>query len=506
MCAWGLEDYQSWKYRQTGVVRLRIPIDSGSGKTRVRQNTKKEEENMKRSKVLVLLVAVAVTGIIALPLINLAVGLPGNVQLGATGSGSESYQMATTALAKKCGNCHTADGKIPFYASFPIARGIIQEDIRKGTEYVNLSAEFSAAPQKAVNEAVLAKVEYTVEYETMPPMKYLLLHWNGSLSGTEESNILKWIKEERQQFYAEKRLPAELARQVVRPLPAVPQLNQSQVALGEKLYHDTRLSKDNSISCNSCHDLAKGGVDGEQFSSGVNEARGDINGPTVYNAALNIAQFWDGRAEDLQAQADGPPTNPIEMASNWEEISGKLNQDEALKKEFEEVYPEGFSGDTITHSIAEFEKTLLTPNSAFDRYLQGEESALSDNAQTGYQLFLDTTCATCHVGPAFGGQSYEKMGRARDYFKMRGNLAKADSGRFNFTKKEQDRYKFKVPTLRNIALTQPYFHDGTVKALDAAVKLMAEYQVGVSFSPEETGLLVDFLKSLTGEYKGKILK
>ena len=193
------------------------------------------------------------------------------------------------------------------------------------------------------------------------------------------------------------------------------------------------------------------------------------------------------------------------MASSWKEITGKLNQDENFKIEFEKVYPNGISGENIKHAIAQFEKTLVTPNSAFDQYLKGGNSALSDNAQKGYQLFLDTACATCHVGPAMGGQSYEKMGRVGNYFADRGNITKADNGRFNVTGQEQDRYKFKVPTLRNIALTQPYFHDGTIQALPKAVTMMAHYQMGVSLTSEQTEQLVEYLKTLTGEYKGKRL-
>ena len=461
---------------------------------------------MKRGRKISIIVIVALIAVFALPLVNLAVGLPGNVQLGAADSGSESFQSAAEALAIKCANCHTTEGKIPFYADFPIARGIIEKDIHKGTEYMDMTEEFKDAPQKPVNEATLAKLEYAIEHQTMPPMQYLLLHWNGSLNQKEESDVLTWIKGERQQFFAEKGLPPESAQKVIRPLPKVPELNRSQVTLGEKLYHDVRLSKDNSISCNSCHDLAKGGVDGKQFSSGVNGSKGDVNAPTVYNAALNIAQFWDGRAKDLETQADGPPNNPLEMASNWGQISDKLNQDEELKKQVEEVYAEDFSGTNIMHSIAQFERTLITPNSALDRHLKGEDSALSSEAQKGYQLFLDQACATCHVGPALGGQSYEKMGRTGDYFADRGNITKADNGRFNFTDKEQDRYKFKVPTLRNIALTQPYFHDGTIKELSKAVEMMARYQLGISLSSDQTKQLVAFLDGLTGEYQGKLLE
>jgi cytochrome c peroxidase len=451
-------------------------------------------------------VVVVFAGGLALPLLNLAVGLPGDVVLGDPRDGSPEFRKATAALALKCASCHTAQGKIPFYANFPIVKQVIAKDIQLGTEYLDLVSDFAAAPEKAVREVSLAKLEYAAEHRTMPPARYLTMHWNGALNSSEREAVLRWIRAERTEHYASPASPEALRGAVLQPLPPLPKLDAAQVALGDKLFHDGRLSRDNSISCASCHGLDMGGTDRAQFSTGVGGATGGINAPTVYNSGLQVAQFWDGRAADLQEQADGPVNNPIEMASNWPEVIAKLEADEALKAAFAAAYPDGFSGENITHAIATFEETLLTPNSAFDRYLLGEEAALDPSAKAGYQLFLDTGCATFHVGTALGGQSFEKMGRKADYFADRGNPTDADLGLYNVTKEEKDKHHFKVPMLRNVALTAPYFHDGTVKTLSRTIEWMAKYQLGVRLPSRRKQQIRAFLISLTGEYQGERLR
>ena len=282
--------------------------------------------------------------------------------------------------------------------------------------------------------------------------------------------------------------------------------DSAKVALGFALYHDTRLSGDNTISCASCHGLDMAGVDRHQYSDGIDGLLGGVNAPTVFNAALNYLQFWDGRAADLKEQAAGPPLNPVEMGSkSFEEISAKLAEDKEFSKQFLEVYPEGFSQSTITDAIAEFEKTLLTP-SRFDQYLRGDEKALTAEELEGYQIFKDSKCASCHVGMNLGGQSFEFMGVKSDYFSARGTgLTDGDNGRFAVTGNEADRHKFKTPTLRNVLLTYPYMHDGSVDTIEQAIKLMQD-QMGIELTADETTKMVAFLNTLTGEYNGALLK
>lgn len=455
---------------------------------------------MKRSIVIVcVLVLLGVLGGLALPVSNLVVGLPGNNSLISAKSQDPLATQAMQILGKKCVNCHTAEYVLPFYAKFPVAKQVIEADIKKGTLFLDLQQALGDG-QKPAGEVVLAKSEYVLQKGSMPPMRYLALHWNGALTAAEKQTLTQWVQETRKKNYATAGVPEALAIQAIQPLPASVQEDAAKVALGKKLFHDKRLSKDNTIACASCHDLAKGGTDQQQFSEGVNKQFGDINAPTVLNAGFQFIQFWDGRAADLQAQADGPVNNPIEMASNWPEAIPKLQQDAELTAAFAAAYPEGYSKDTITNAIATFEKTLVTPNSKFDKFLLGDQKALSADEQAGYRIFCDKGCATCHVGKLLGGQSFERLGRTGDYFAFRGKpAAKPDFGRFNFSQKESDRFCLKVPTLRNIALTHPYMHDGTLKTLPEAVNAMAKFMAGVSLSQAEVDSVAKFLDTLTGE-------
>lgn len=288
---------------------------------------------------------------------------------------------------------------------------------------------------------------------------------------------------------------------VFRPVPAVPEYPAAKVLLGRTLFHDKRLSRDNTIACASCHDLSKGGVDGRMFSVGVNGAVGSVNAPTVLNAALNFAQFWDGRAASLEEQVAGPVNNPVEMASNWPEVIAKLNADPAIRRQFSDIYRGEITASNIADAIATFERTLLTTDSPFDRYLRGDEAAINARAKEGYDLFLSLGCASCHQGVNAGGNMYQKFGVMADYLgsnQRKRPISDADQGRFNVTKRDEDRHVFKVPGLRNVALTAPYFHDGSANTLEKAVEVMGKFQLGRELSSDEVGSIVAFLNSLTG--------
>lgn len=291
------------------------------------------------------------------------------------------------------------------------------------------------------------------------------------------------------------------------PLPPAPELSKEKVALGKRLFFDKRLSHDNSLACAGCHDFSLGGSDRQAAAVGIGGARGSINTPTVFNAALNFSQFWDGRASSLEEQAAGPVHNPLEMGSNWAEVIAKLNLDSDYRQAFEQLYPQGMRGETIVDAIATYERTLLTPNSPFDRFLGGEKSALTQRQQDGYRHFLDYGCASCHQGVLIGGNMYQRFGVMGDYFRDRpGNrLIQSDLGRFNVTGREEDRHVFKVPSLRNVGITAPYFHDGSVDTLEKAVVIMGRYQLGRELSETDTQAIADFLRTLTGEWEGKIL-
>ena len=299
----------------------------------------------------------------------------------------------------------------------------------------------------------------------------------------------------------------EFANEPIRPIADSIAVDVRKVVLGNLLYHDTRLSADNTVSCATCHGLDTGGVDNKQYSEGVGGQFGGVNAPTVYNAAYNFVQFWDGRAGTLAEQAAGPPLNPVEMAcESFDQIISKLAEDKNFVLAFNEVYSDGLSEKNITNAIQEFEKTLLTPNSRFDRYLKGQKDAITENEMAGYELFKKYDCATCHVGEILGGQSYELIGVQHDYFADRqAKMTEEDNGRFKQTQAERDRHRFKVPGLRNIELTAPYFHDGSMATMDDAIRAMAKYQLGIELPQEEVDKIVAFFRTLTGEYKGQLL-
>ena len=293
----------------------------------------------------------------------------------------------------------------------------------------------------------------------------------------------------------------------MRPIGKLGDLDERKVKLGFDLYHDLRLSIDNTVSCASCHDLSTGGVDNHQYSHGVKDQLGGVNAPTVYNAVYNFVQFWDGRAQTLADQAAGPPLNPVEMGYNsFDEIVAKLSEDKSLVARFEAIYDDGITEANITNAIQEFEYTLTTPNSQFDKWLRGDDTAITAEELRGYELFKENNCAMCHMGANLGGESYELMGLYRPYFEQRDmELTEEDNGRFKQTKLERDRHRFKVPGLRNVELTWPYYHDGTRHTLDEAVADMARYQADVELTADEVSAIVAFLRTLTGEYEGKKL-
>ena len=404
-----------------------------------------------------------------------------------------------------CGYCHTDNSEMPFYANLPIAKQLMQKDVESGLRHFQFDDVLNSFEgDNEISDVALAKISGVLDDESMPPKAYLSMHWRSNLSAQEKQTLRVWIKQERdnKQSLASKKFQYES----IQPINDAINVDDNKVALGEVLYHDTRLSGDNTVACSSCHSLSTGGVDRLTTSTGINGSKGPINAPTVFNASYNIHQFWDGRASDLQAQAGGPPMNPIEMgSSSWEQITQKLDLDGGMKTAFAKIYPDGITGNNITDAIAEFEKTLVTPNSRFDQFLKGNTLALNEQEKKGYELFKDNKCSTCHAGQAMGGQTFEVMGLKADYFSHRGNVSEVDNGRFNVTNKPDDMNRFKVPTLRNIALTAPYFHDGSVETLDDAVATMAVYQVGVTLTKNEIADISAYLRTLTGDYNGKTL-
>lgn len=293
--------------------------------------------------------------------------------------------------------------------------------------------------------------------------------------------------------------PVEVGNEPITPIPLTLSLDRAKVALGERLFNDPRLSGDHSISCSTCHDLANGGEDGLPQSIGIGGAKGAINAPTVFNSGFNFRQFWDGRAATLEDQIDGPVQNPKEMGATWPVVIASLKEDATYRLDFGEMYPEGINPASVKNAIATFERSLTTPNSKFDQFLRGQHESLTADEFEGYKLFKSFGCISCHQGMNVGGNMYEKLGLVDNYFEHRGHVQVVDYGRYNITKHEENRYEFRVPSLRNVALTAPYFHDASAPTLEQAVIIMAKYQLGVDLPQQQVEKIVKFLKTLTGE-------
>ncbi len=292
---------------------------------------------------------------------------------------------------------------------------------------------------------------------------------------------------------------AKIAGEPVQPIPVQTTGGTPLVALGRRLFEDTRLSHDNTISCASCHGLDKGGTDQRAHSVGIHQALGGVNAPSVFNSGLNFKQFWNGRAETLEDQVEGPTQHPKEMGSAWPEILQKVGADARYQTDFRALFADGVQRENIKSAIAAFERALTTPNAPFDRYLRGDSEAINAAAKQGYKLFKDYGCASCHQGVNVGGNMFARFGVMADYFAYRGNVTEGDYGRWSVTHREQDRYVFRVPSLRNVALTYPYLHDGTAPTLDAAIQMMGTYQLGRYIEPGDAAKLAEFLRTLTGE-------
>jgi cytochrome c peroxidase len=308
---------------------------------------------------------------------------------------------------------------------------------------------------------------------------------------------------------ATKQVTAIQANKPIQPIPQKIEIDGGEtlpkVALGEKLFQDVRLSANNQKSCVSCHIFSLGGADRLSHSIGINGIATAVNTPTVFNVRFNFRFNWDGRYANLADHLDALMTNPQVMGTNWPEAIQSLQQVPAYVQMFNQAYPNGLTASNIKDALVAYELSLNTPNARFDRFLQGDKQALTKSEQEGYRLFKTSGCISCHQGVNLGGNMFQPFGVIGNYLTDRGQITKADLGRFNATKNEADRYLFRVPSLRNVAVTPPYFHDGSVKTLKESITKMTKYQLGRSLPTEQIELIAQFLGTLTGEYRGKPL-
>jgi cytochrome c peroxidase len=295
-------------------------------------------------------------------------------------------------------------------------------------------------------------------------------------------------------------VPITLENEPIQPIELPKDLDPAKIDLGRKIFNDTKLSKNDTMSCATCHQVGQGGtVRLIHAPPGVSGKSVPLNVPTFFGSALNFAQFWDGRAATLEDQVDGPTSGADEMGSSWPEIIAKLKVIPEYKTSFQKIYGTLPDQKSVKNAIAVFERSQTPVDSPFDLYLKGDNRAIGMEAREGYALFKNLGCSSCHQGQNVGGNMFQKFGIIEDYFHDRGHVIDKDYGRYNVTHIEEDRYVFKVPSLRNIDQTAPYFHDGSAGTLEKAVDTMAKYQLGRTLSEDERSKLVAFLKSLTGK-------
>ena len=309
--------------------------------------------------------------------------------------GPVNEQVKAILERSDCLVCHSQEPDLPFYSSFPVIGKMMDKHVSAGTRFLDLGAEI--ADPDNFSEATLSKLDHAVSYNTMPLHSFRMIHWRSGFDKRERSLLASWIEEKRG------------SAEPIIPVASSVEYDAAKAAMGERLFSDEALSLDGTISCATCHVLENGGADhaDERVSEGIYGLKGGVNAPTVYNAEYNVLQFWNGRAADLVEQAAGPMTNPVEMGEQTvEQVVERLYADKALVKEFEALYPgEGLTAYTLCHAIAEFERTLITPDSRFDLYLKGDSDALSELEKKGYEEFKENSCAACHFGAAVGGRS-----------------------------------------------------------------------------------------------------
>ncbi|MCI7142280.1 MAG: heme-binding domain-containing protein [Paraprevotella sp.] len=417
-----------------------------------------------------------------------------------------SQQVAAILEQNGCYSCHSGQDGTPFYAKLPFADPILAH-VEIGTRFWDLRREDLENP----SEVLLSKLQHSVTSGNMPLVEYKLIHWGTGFNKAEKSLLTEWILSQRQERFATGTACEAYAQHALQPIPDSLATDIRKVTLGRKMYNEARVSLDGTLSCATCHVIDKGGADsrGTRTSEGIYGQFGGINAPTVLNAAFNVEQFWNGRAHTLADQAAGPPVNPVEMGDQtWEQICERLSQDASLVAEFQSIYPEGITQATVTDAIAEYEKTLITPNDRLDQMLKGDENALTEEEKKGLAAFMDNSCAVCHVGKTLGGQSFETLGIYEDYYAAREQsnpdivYNDDDKGLAGFTGDTADLHRFKVPGLRNISKTSPYFHDGTQATIEDAVRAMFRFELGVKEAPEsDVASISAFLRTLDGEIK-----
>ncbi len=298
----------------------------------------------------------------------------------------------------------------------------------------------------------------------------------------------------------------QIRQEPILPIPDKLELNTAKVELGKILFHEPKLSRKGDMSCASCHFMDKSGDDNRKVTINNDGTDGTLNTPTMFNVAFNHHVTWTGKFTHLEPQIYAAFTNPKHMAADWKQAENLLQSTPSYKNQFNKIYGDGITVNNFIDAIAEYEHSLITPNSPFDQWLLGNDNAISTKALDGYKLFKEIGCITCHQGRNIGGNIFQPLGLFKPHHEFQRRAAtQTDMGRFNVTQREQDKYVFRVAPLRNVAVTGPWFHDGSEETLKDAIQSMAEYQLGIQLEEHEVEQIEAFLETLTGEYQGKVV-
>ncbi len=397
------------------------------------------------------------------------------------------FKAVSDILVNKCADCHTRDmAQYPFYFSLPLASGIMRGNIDRAQASFLLDKD-KLSGKEQFNSFDVEKLISAMAKGNMPPLQYVLMHWDSALSEKEQKKLVSWIQKRSKEYD-------------IRPIPTENffKPDAAKAELGKHIFTDAAISGNGMLSCASCHNLS----DSDQSAKSKSKMPSKLSysTPTVLNAAYNFAQYWDARARDLNEQAAIAMENPNEMGSSWTKVIATLQNETQFSDDFKRTYSAGINKENVCNALAEYERTLLTPGSRFDKFLQGDQESLSLDEKEGFALFKKHECASCHAGPALGGLSLEKMGCVHEYFANDREPSKLNFGRFNVTHNNSDKYRFKVPNLRNVALRAPYFHDGSAKTLEEAVETMSRCQTNNPLSKDEIKKVCAFLRTLSAPF------
>ncbi|MDD2538758.1 MAG: cytochrome c peroxidase [Bacteroidales bacterium] len=400
-----------------------------------------------------------------------------------------------------CLICHGGSEDFCTHINWPVFGQAIRRDAEKAIRYADASPELDKLfMDLPIDKTHLMKLQHVVSRRSMPPLSFTIIHWKAPMTRDKQEIFLAWIYNQLSTHFSH---PVPVGKKTFQPIVPIPDTfstDQAKVMLGNALYHDTRLSSDNTVSCATCHNPERGGVDNLDYSVGVFNQPGTTTTLSSFNAVLDPFFFWDGKASSLKEQLSIALLDPVKMGNeSFDEIAAKLQADPSFTSRFLESYPDGFSLETVTDALQEYHKTLITPDSPFDWYLKGQTDAIGHLEQRGYELFKRYGCATCHNSAGMGGNSFQLMGVAHSFFPDREKVMLEDLGRYKITSRAEDMHKFKVPGLRNVALTYPYFHNASAKTLEQAVTDMAYYQRNKELSKRKIHKIVLFLKTLSTE-------